>query len=81
MDSMAGEMVPRPVVGATVHGKRPGEALHFDYLRVGRSGPLGGDGLDETNGYILLLVLMDDLSSFCWLEPGTHRRVYGTRDG
>eukprot|EP00903_Cladosiphon_okamuranus_P017345 g15980.t1 len=53
MDSKAGEMVPRPL-GATVHGKRPGEVLHFDYLHVGQSGPLGGDGLDETRGFATL---------------------------
>ena len=49
MDSKTGEMVPRPLE-ASVHGRRPGEVLHFDYLHAGQSGPLGGDGLDETNG-------------------------------
>lgn len=33
MDPKAGEMVPRPF-GETVHGKRAGEVLHFDYLHV-----------------------------------------------
>ena len=42
MDSKAGEKVPRPL-GETVHGKRPGEVTHFDYLHVGTSGPLGAD--------------------------------------
>ena len=68
MDSKSGEKVPRPF-GETVHGKRPGEVLHFDYLHVGESGPLGADGLDESGGFTYLLVLMDDLSNFVWLEP------------
>ena len=61
MDSKAGEMVPRPF-GETVHGTRVGEVLHFDYLHVGKSGPLGQDGLDESDGYVYLLVMMDDLT-------------------
>eukprot|EP00752_Nemacystus_decipiens_P007839 g7004.t1 len=68
MDSKAGEMVPRPF-DETVHGTRAGEVLHFDYLHVGKSGPLGQDGLDESDGYVYLLVMMDDLSNFAWLEP------------
>ncbi|CAB1109830.1 unnamed protein product [Ectocarpus sp. CCAP 1310/34] len=68
MDSKSGEIVPRPF-GETVHGKRPGEVLHFDYLHVGKSGPLGADGLDESDGYVYLLVMMDDLSNFAWMEP------------
>lgn len=59
MDSK-GEMVPRPF-GETVHGKRAGEVLHFDYLHVGR--PLGQDGLDKSDGYVYLLIMMDDLSN------------------
>ena len=31
MDSKAGEQVPRPLV-ETMHGTRPGEVVHFDYL-------------------------------------------------
>ena len=46
MDSKAGEKVPRPL-GETVHGTRPGEVVHFDYLYVGASGLLGDDCLDE----------------------------------
>ena len=68
-DSKAGKKIPRPL-GKTVHGTRPGEVLHFDYLYVGDSGPLGkGDGLDERNGFKYILVMMDDLSNFVWLEP------------
>ena len=43
--------------------------LHFDYLHVGRSGPLGGDALDKTNGYVICCGDEDDLSNPCWLEP------------
>lgn len=52
-----------------LRGKRPGEVLHFDYLHVGKSRPLGEDGLDESNGYVYLLVTLDDLSSLMWMEP------------
>ena len=31
LDSKAGEKVPRPLE-ETVHGTRPGEVVHFDYL-------------------------------------------------
>ena len=68
MDSKAGEMIPRPF-GETVHGRRAGEVLHFDYLHVGKSGPLGPEGLDEPEGYVYLLIMMDDLSNFTWMEP------------
>ena len=46
MDSKAREKVPRSL-GETVHGTRPGEVVHFDYLYVGASGLLGDDCLDE----------------------------------
>ena len=68
MDSKAGEKVPRPL-GETVHGTRPGEVVHFDYLYVGESGPLGDDGLDEEEGFKYILVMMDDMSNWVWLEP------------
>ena len=68
MDSKAGEKVPRPL-GETVHGTRPGEVVHVDYLFVGESGPLGGDGLDEDDGYKYILVMLDDMSNWVWLEP------------
>ena len=68
MDSKAGEKFPRPL-GETAHGTRPGEVLHFDYLYVGDSGPLGNGGLDEENGFKYILVMIDDLSNFVWLEP------------
>ena len=68
MDSKAGVKIQRPL-GETVHESRPGEVLHFDYLYVGDSGPLGKDGLDERNGFKCILVVMDDLSNFMRLEP------------
>ena len=60
MDSKAGEKIPRPL-GETVHGTRPGEVLHLDYLYVGDSGPLGKE-------FKYVLVMMDDSSNFVWLE-------------
>ena len=45
MDSKAGEKIPRPL-GETVHGRRLGEVLHFDYLYMGDSCLLGKDVLD-----------------------------------
>ena len=68
MDSKAGEKIPRPL-GETVHGRRPGEVLHFDFLYLGDSGPLGKDGLDERDGFKYILVMTYDLSNFVWLEP------------
>ena len=46
-----------------MHVRRPGEVLHFDYLYVGDSSPLGKDGLDEGDGFNYILVMMDDLSN------------------
>ena len=68
MDSKTGEKVPRPL-GETVHGTRPGEVVHIDYLYVGESGPLGQDGLDEDEGFKYILVMLDDMSNWVWLEP------------
>ena len=62
MDSKEGEKVPR-LLGETVHGTRPGEVVHFDFLQVGASGPLGDDGLNEEGGYRYILVMMDDMSN------------------
>ena len=68
MDSKSGEKVSRPL-GETVHGTRPGEVVHFDYLHVGASGPLGEDGLDEDEEYRYILVIMDGMSNWVWLQP------------
>ena len=51
-----------------LHGTRPGETLHFDYLYIGDSSPLGKNGLDEGDGFNSTLVMMDELSNFVWLE-------------
>ena len=62
MDSKAGEKIAQPLE-ETVHRRRPGEVLHFDYLYVGDSGPLGNDGLDE--GDVLNNIsVMNDFSNF-----------------
>ena len=68
MNSKAGEKTPRSL-GETMHGRRPGEVLHFDCLYVGDSGPLGKDELYEGYGFKYILVIMDDLGNFVWLEP------------
>ena len=68
MDSKAGKKVPR-LLGETVHGTRPGKVVHFDYFHVGANGSLGDDSLDEDKGYRYILVMMDDMSDWVWLEP------------
>ena len=67
-DSRAGDVIPRPL-GETVHGTMPNEVVHFDYLYVGKSGPLASQGLSEDAGFRYILVIMDDLSNFVTLEP------------
>ena len=52
-----------------MRGTRPGEVLHFDYLYVGDSGPLGKNGLHEEDGFKYILLMMDDLSNFVRFEP------------
>ena len=44
-----GDKIPRSL-GKTVHGKRPGEVLHFDFLYVEDNGPLDKDELEEEDG-------------------------------
>ena len=68
MISEASDKILRPL-GEMVHGRRPGEVLHFVYLYVGDSGPLGKDGLYEGDGFKYILLIMDDFSNFVWLEP------------
>lgn len=39
------------------------------HLYLGNNGPLGADALNEGDGFKYILVIMDDLSNFVWLEP------------
>lgn len=55
-----GEKIPRPL-SLTLHGTRPNEVLHFDYLYLG----------EGSSGNMYTLVLKDDLSGYCWLSPST----------
>lgn len=50
VDSKAHEMIPCPS-RETVHGTKPREVLHSEYLCVGDNGPLGADGLHDRGGY------------------------------
>ena len=50
--------IPRPL-GEAVHGSRPNEVLHYDFLHVGKS----------EDGYVYVLVIKDDLSNFVELIP------------
>ena len=68
MDSKTGKKIPRSLEDM-VQGTRPDKVLHFDYLYVGGSGPLGKDGLDEGDEFKFILFIMDGLSSFVQLEP------------
>ena len=50
--------VPRPL-GSALHATKPNEVLHFDYLFIGKG----------RNGYMYILIIKDDLSSFLRLVP------------
>ena len=65
-DSKAGNALPRPL-GDLVHGTEVGDVLHFDYLSLGESDAIDMGGLID-GGYKHVLVLMDDVSRFVWLE-------------
>ena len=65
-DSKAGNAVPRPL-GDLVHGTEVGDVLHFDYLSLGESDAIDMGGLVD-GGFKHVLVLMDDVSRFVWLE-------------
>lgn len=56
--SRAGEKIPRPLAHA-LHGTRPNEVVHCDFLYMG----------DSSAGKKYILVLRDDLSSYVWLWP------------
>ncbi|CAM9468806.1 unnamed protein product [Sphacelaria rigidula] len=68
VNTRAGEIVPRSY-GDTVHGTAPGEVVHFDFLYVGSSGPEGAHDLPDEGGFWYVLVIMDDMPNFVWLEP------------
>ena len=61
-DTRSGDVVAR-LLGETVHGTAPNDAVHFDYLHVGESGPQSSQGLPEDGGFRYILVIMDDLST------------------
>ena len=56
--SKSGDMIPRPL-GQALHGTRPNEVLHLDYLYMGAS--FGSERY--------LLIIRDDLSGYVWLWP------------
>ena len=58
ISSRSGEKITRPLAHA-LHGTRPNEVVHCDYLYMG----------DSTEGKKYVLVLRDDLSSYVWLWP------------
>jgi len=54
----SGNKIPRPL-STTIHACKPNEVIHFDYLFLGEN--------DKEQKYVL--VVKDDLSGYCWLEP------------
>ena len=56
-----GHKIPRPL-SATIHGKKPNDVIHFDYLYMGQ----GIANLKHN------LVIRDDLSSFLWIVPASN---------
>lgn len=58
MVTRTGSMVPRPL-GSALHGNRPNEVVHMDYLYMG---PACDDKL-------YLFLIRDDLSGYVWLWP------------
>ena len=65
-DSKAGNAVPRPL-GDLVHGTEVSDVLHFDYLNLGESDAIDMGGLVD-GGYKHVLILMDGVCRFVWLE-------------
>lgn len=43
--------------------------MHFTFLYVGESGPLGEGGLDEGGGCRYIRKMNNELSNFAWFEP------------
>ena len=65
--SKTGNAMPRPL-GDLVRGIEVGDVLHFDYLSLGESDAIDMGGLVDGGYKHLLVVLMDDLNRFVWLE-------------
>lgn len=59
----------RADAGAAVLALRATKRAKFPALCVGKSEPLGQDGLDEDNGYVYLLAMIDGLRNLTWIEP------------
>ena len=57
--SRAGQKIPRPLASA-LHGSRPGEVVHMEFLYLGPS----------TTGQLYVLILRNDFPSFVWLFSG-----------
>ena len=69
IDSKADNAIPRPL-GDPVDGTEVGDVLYFDYLSFGESvqcDAIYTGGLVD-RGYKHVLVFMDDVSRFVWLE-------------
>ena len=58
--------MPRPL-GDIVHGTEVGDVLSLDYLSLGENGSIDKGGLVD-GGYKHVLIWMDDVSRFVWLE-------------
>ncbi len=56
--SRSGGIIPRPLAHG-LHGERPNEVLHADFLYM-------GPGIE---GKKYILIIRDDLSSYVWLWP------------
>ena len=67
VDSKAGNAMPR-LLGDLVHGTEVGDVLHFDYLSLGKSDAIDTGGLVDGGYKYMLLILMDDVGWFVWLE-------------
>ena len=65
-DLKAGNSMPRPL-GDLVHVTEVDDVLHFDYLSLGKSDAIDTGGLVDWC-YKLVLVVMDGVSRFVWLE-------------
>lgn len=50
------------VLALTLHGGLPNQVIHFDYLILGTI----------LDGNMDVLLVKDDISGYCWLEPTVH---------